>query len=371
MALSSSTKAKLLALIAGLLLAPPLSGPLSADEAPDLLAQALSKEVEYDLLKRRLIRYVKAGDHKNTLKTIANMRSVGVPVSPSLDYLEGKALLRVGQAADAVRLLSRYVSTVGRKGAFYTRALDLLVEARDAKAKQEKLRAAAARRRAKAAAAAARVAAAKRAAIGKTQLAEKRKRALDTRFLASIKPSDLAARISDRVNWQVRHPHSKSNPITKLSDTSSISFSDQCIVRIYRRYTKSDTSMRRPRMESRQMSGTVNAASIYITSRFGRCNGNKLYEDPHESWPPNTRCELYLSHCRNRNTKIKCKDLNKNWIQYELKTRKYHPRRERMVNRRKLRRSWSVSLYFKKGVAEDLYRKLNNLKRYCQIKNRR
>lgn len=81
-----------------------------------------------DALRPKIVAAISAGNWQEVLRLTGDFRLVGVPPA-SLDYIEGKALLRTGKPGAAVEKLEAYLRNTGKDGSFYRQANAAWVEA--------------------------------------------------------------------------------------------------------------------------------------------------------------------------------------------------------------------------------------------------
>ncbi len=110
---------------------------------PLLLAQSsggLPVDVQRDIVKQKLVKAFIASDWQAVLRLARQGRALG-GMPPSLDYIEGKALLRTGKPAEAKRMLDRYLAKADKQSPNYKAAIDARIEADSAIVKAERARA--------------------------------------------------------------------------------------------------------------------------------------------------------------------------------------------------------------------------------------
>ncbi len=90
---------------------------------------ALSPEIRFDILKTKLTQQLKEKQYPESLKTMHEIKELGISVPPSLAYFEGKALFESGKKYEAYEILERYVETGGKNAKYYKQAIAYLVNA--------------------------------------------------------------------------------------------------------------------------------------------------------------------------------------------------------------------------------------------------
>ncbi len=118
--------------LAALLAGPALAAP--AASAPQLAQSStgLPAEVKRDLLVTKIAQAMKAGNWPDVLRLVGEYRALGGTQPASLDYIEGKALLRTKKPKAAMAAFDRYLTGAGKDGKYYKRALKARVEAEGA-----------------------------------------------------------------------------------------------------------------------------------------------------------------------------------------------------------------------------------------------
>jgi formylglycine-generating enzyme required for sulfatase activity len=134
---------------------------------------AQMSEVDFDLLSAKMAKALKEGDYEKALPLINQIKNSGRDYTPSLIYFEGLALENIGQLEAAEVTYRAYMERAGKSGAYYTKALNRIIEIEDKKEAAAKKAAEEAARKAKAAEEAKRTAAeAERRAIEAAKRAE-------------------------------------------------------------------------------------------------------------------------------------------------------------------------------------------------------
>ncbi len=149
-----------------------VGAPGQAVATPQLAQSStgLPAEVKRDLLVTKIAQAMKAGNWSDVLRLIGEYRALGGTQPASLNYIEGKALLRTKKPKAAMAAFDRYLAGEGKDGKYYKQALVARVEAEGAVATVAREREAAAAK-----------AAAEREARAKAQAAARRKAAAEAR----------------------------------------------------------------------------------------------------------------------------------------------------------------------------------------------
>lgn len=92
------------------------------------------------LLKTQLSRNIKAKNHAEVLRLVAKIRKLGIPLTDTITFIEGRALLLSDKPDEAKIRLKTYIHRAGVKGKFYQQARRLL---KQAKARRRQIRKAA------------------------------------------------------------------------------------------------------------------------------------------------------------------------------------------------------------------------------------
>jgi len=105
----------------------------------------LPKEVKIDMLKEQLKEQLKNNKHKKALETMNELKNLNIKLPPSFNYFEAKALFETGDHYNSYKLLEEYVTTQGKSGKFYKKAIKYLIKAEptykkiEAKKQQERI----------------------------------------------------------------------------------------------------------------------------------------------------------------------------------------------------------------------------------------
>lgn len=89
---------------------------------------ALPKDVQFDILKTKLSKKLKAEDYNGVLETIDEIKELDVNTPNSLLFIEGKALLKSGNASASYVKLEEYLNKTGKNGKYYKQALSYILE---------------------------------------------------------------------------------------------------------------------------------------------------------------------------------------------------------------------------------------------------
>ncbi len=90
---------------------------------------ALPESVRRDKYMITLSSHLKSGRYQEALAIFPKLKSLSMDTDPSLDFFYGESLLKTGQPKAALTQLYSYISTQGRAGTHYARALKLINEA--------------------------------------------------------------------------------------------------------------------------------------------------------------------------------------------------------------------------------------------------
>lgn len=105
------------------------------------IAQDVSADVQFDVLRHRLIEAIKIEDHRTTLKLVSDLRAMNRPLVADVSFFEANAYLALGREDEGEAALKRYVETAGPKGANYKPAIAMLskiLAKKEAKAEVER-----------------------------------------------------------------------------------------------------------------------------------------------------------------------------------------------------------------------------------------
>ena len=93
---------------------------------------ALPLEIRRDLYLVGFSDAMKIYDYEDAVFYAELLERTGLPVDDSLYYFWGEALLELGQSEQSIEKLTTYLSAAGNDGQYYTQALTLLLQAREA-----------------------------------------------------------------------------------------------------------------------------------------------------------------------------------------------------------------------------------------------
>ena len=88
-------------------------------------------EIRRDKAILGLSKALKADDYPKALEFIDELERIGGDLPPSVDYFRGEAYFHTERYFKAYRALNRYVATTGKKGRYYKKSLELMLDAEE------------------------------------------------------------------------------------------------------------------------------------------------------------------------------------------------------------------------------------------------
>ena len=89
---------------------------------------SFSRQVQYDMLKIKLVEQIKSKKYTASLETISKLKDLGEKLPKSFLFFEGKALFESGRQAESYKKFEEYVETYGRKVKYYNETITYLIK---------------------------------------------------------------------------------------------------------------------------------------------------------------------------------------------------------------------------------------------------